>query len=184
MFRHFRQNLRDRLAAVYVIVFKGMSIYRKSHIGSRMTCTLGHIGYAYACLKLQADRSITKLMWVIMGEPVLFQKLLEPHSDSIRLGEVSGAMAVSEEYRLSKPVPLAAVLPARLHIVGSVLFQHFHDLIIHIQTAFSCCGLTALVDMETVMILNEMPAYMYTVLLKINIVPGQRTKLTDTAACR
>ena len=40
MFRHIRQNPRDRFAAMYIIVLERMSIYRKSYIGSRMTCTL------------------------------------------------------------------------------------------------------------------------------------------------
>ena len=127
---------------------------------------------------------MTELMRVISRKPILFQKFLKPRSDSIRLGEISGTIAVREEYCLCEPVPLAAVLPTYLHIIGSVLLQHFHNLIIHIQPAFARCGLTALVDMPAVMILNEMPAYMYPFHFKINVVPRQRTELADAAARR
>ena len=80
-----------------------------------------------------------------------------------------------KENGFCKVIPLAAVGLSDLIIMLAVFFQHIHSFIVHVKPAVTCVCLAAFLNACAGAVFDEMPANMYSILVKIHVIPRERT---------
>ena len=111
--RHFRHSFCHSLAAVQIILFQRMRINPQGDIRFGVSCSLGSICNADACLKLQAHRCMAEHMGMDFLQPVFLGKAVQKRSHSIRI-DTAAVSFFGVEYGVFLVVPLAVVIFAFL----------------------------------------------------------------------
>ena len=75
-------------------------------------------------------------------QPVLLGKAVQKRSHSIRI-DTAAVPFFSVEYGVFPVISLAAVIFRLFEVVGTVLFEHFHDTLVHCEPAVTGICLVA-----------------------------------------
>ncbi len=109
-------------------------------------------------------------MRVYPREMVFIRKVLQPVSRCAGAHKISGVVR-REEYSPRKMVPLGAELFRSFIVVRPIFFQHIHCFIVHVKPAVARIGLAAFFDSGACAVGDEVLADMYTVFIKVNVIP-------------